>query len=52
MTREDLQKDLAEFKAQREQLIANVNGLAGIIQYLEAKLAQFDAAPSTSGQAE
>jgi hypothetical protein len=39
MTREDIEKDLADLKKQREQLIANVNATAGVIQYLESKLA-------------
>ena len=39
MTKEEIEKDVAAAKSQREQLIANVNAVAGVIQYLEAKLA-------------
>ena len=38
MTKEEIEKDLAALKTQREQLIANVNATAGVIQYLESKL--------------
>lgn len=47
MTREELEKDLAALKTQRDQLIANVNATAGVIQYIESKLALPDNAPTT-----
>lgn len=42
MTREELEKDLVALRTQRDQLIANVNATAGVIQYLESKLAALD----------
>ena len=39
MTQEDIEKDLTDLKKQREQLIANINAIAGVIQYLESKRA-------------
>ena len=47
MTREDLEKDLTALKTQRDQLIANVNATAGVIQYLETKLTQLAVLDST-----
>lgn len=42
MTKEEIEKDLVELRKQRDQLIANVNATAGVIQYLESKLAALD----------
>lgn len=42
MTREELTKDLDNLKSQREQLIANINAVAGVINYIEQKLTTLD----------
>jgi len=38
MTKEQLEKDLQLAKGRREQLIAEVNAVSGIIQYIEQSL--------------
>ncbi len=38
MNKEDLQKDLENFKKQREEMVANINAISGVISYIEQLL--------------
>lgn len=39
MTLQEFETDLKQLLAQKEQLVANANAVAGIIQYVEQKIA-------------
>lgn len=47
MTREEIDTDLAQWEARRDELKANANAAEGIVAYLKMKLAALVAAPTT-----
>lgn len=45
MEREQLVEELQRHQQLREQAIANANAISGVVQYLQQKLAEYDAKP-------